>query len=304
MQIMQRITISKEGPQFSRIALGFWRLNEWKMNTGQTLDLVEKAIELGITTFDHADIYGGYTCEEMFGKALSEKPSLREKMEIVTKCGICLVSKNRPENQLHGYDTSKKHILQSAETSLKNLSTDYLDVLLIHRPDPLMNAAEIAEAFSMLRESGKVKHFGVSNFSPAQFALLQSRLDFPLVTNQVEVSVLKMDTLHDGTLDQCQQLKISPMAWSPFGGGELFWGNSERIIRLRNELQKIGEELGNVSIDQVALAWLLMHPAKIIPVLGTGNIARIKSAAESLKIELSRDQWFRIWTASAGVEVP
>lgn len=301
---MQRINISTEGHQFSRIALGFWRLNEWKMNTGQTLDLIEKAIGLGITTFDHADIYGGYTCEEMFGKALAEKPSLREKMEIVTKCGICLVSPRRPDNHFHGYDTSKSHILKSVENSLENLNTDYLDVLLIHRPDPLMNADEVAEAFALLRESGKVKHFGVSNFSPAQFNLLQSRLDFPLVTNQVEVSVLKMDTLNDGTLDQCQQLKISPMAWSPLGGGELFWGNSEKIIRLRNELQKIGEELGDVSVDQVVLSWLLMHPSKIVPVLGTGNITRIKSAADSVNLDLSRDQWFRIWTASAGVEVP
>lgn len=301
---MQRINISTEGPQFSRIAIGFWRLNEWKMNTGQILDLMEKAIELGITTFDHADIYGGYTCEEIFGKALAEKPSLREKMEIVTKCGICLVSENRPENRFHGYDTSKSHILKSVETSLKNLNIDYLDVLLIHRPDPLMNPDEVAEAFVLLRESGKVKHFGVSNFSPAQFTLLQSRLNFPLVTNQVEVSVLKMDTLHDGTLDQCQQLGILPMAWSPLGGGELFWGNSEKIIRLRNELQKIGEELGGASVDQVALSWLLMHPSKIVPVLGTGNIARIKSAAESVNFKLSRDQWFKIWTASAGVEVP
>jgi predicted oxidoreductase len=304
MQIMQRITISKEGPQFSRIALGFWRLNEWKMNTSQTLDLMEKAIELGITTFDHADIYGGYACEKMFGKALAEKPSLRAKMEIVTKCGICLVSENRPENHFHGYDTSKSHIIKSVENSLENLHTDYLDVLLIHRPDPLMNAEEVAEAFSELQKSGKVKHFGVSNFSPAQFNLLQHSLDFPLVTNQVEVSVLKMDTLHDGTLDQCQQLGISPMAWSPLGGGELFSGNSEKNIRLRNELQKIGEELGRASVDQVALSWLLVHPSQIVPVLGTGNIARIKSAAESVNLELSRDQWFRIWSASAGVEVP
>ena len=145
---MKNTTLLKENIHFSRIALGFWRLNEWKMNTGQTLELMEKAIELGITTFDHADIYGGYTCEEMFGKALAEKPSLREKMEIVTKCGITLVSPRRPENRFHGYDTSKSHILKSVEASLKNLNTHYLDVLLIHRPDPLMNADEVAEAFA------------------------------------------------------------------------------------------------------------------------------------------------------------
>jgi predicted oxidoreductase len=301
---MQRINISKEGPQFSRIALGLWRLNEWKLITGQIINFIETAIEMGITTFDHADIYGGYACEELFGKALSEKPSLRDKMEIVTKCGIKLVSDKRPENMFHSYDTSKAHIFQSVENSLKNLHAGFIDVLLIHRPDPLMNAEEVADAFSELKKSGNVKYFGVSNFAPFQFNLLQSALDFPLVTNQVEVSVLKMDAMHDGTLDQCQQLGISPMAWSPFGGGELFWGNSEKTNRVRNELQKIGDELGNVSVDQVAIAWLLRHPAGMVPVLGTGKISRIKSAIAATETEITRDQWFRIWSASAGVEVP
>ena len=301
---MQRISISPEGPKFSRIALGMWRLNDWNMNTKELVSFIETALELGITTFDHADIYGMYTVEELFGKALKEMPGLRSKMEIVTKCGIKLVSENRPENTFHAYDTSRDHILKSVETSLRNLNTDYLDVLLIHRPDPLMNADEVAEAFNHLRKSGKVQHFGVSNFMPFQFELLQSRLDFPLVTNQVEVSVMKMDAMHDGTLDQCQQLWISPMAWSPLGGGSLFTGDGEQEQRLRAELQKIGEELGGAGIDQVALAWLLKHPAKIIPVVGTGNMDRIRGAAGALELELSRDQWFRIWTASAGQEVP
>lgn len=301
---MQRISISPEGPEFSRIALGMWRLNDWKMKTRELVRFIQTALELGFTTFDHADIYGLYTVEELFGKALKEKPSLREKMQIVTKCGIKLVSENRPENTFHAYDTSRDHILKSVEASLKNLNTDYLDVLLIHRPDPLMNADEVAEAFLHLRKSGKVRHFGVSNFTPFQFDLLQSRLDFPLVTNQVEVSVIKMDAMHDGTLDQCQQLQISPMAWSPLGGGNLFSGNGEKEQRLRNELQKIGEETGGAAIDQLALAWLLKHPSKIIPVLGSGKLDRIRGAAGALELELSRDQWFRIWTASAGQEVP
>ena len=301
---MQRISISPEGPEFSRIALGMWRLNDWNMNTGDLIRFIEQVLELGFTTFDHADIYGMYTVEEMFGKALKEKPELRSKMEIVTKCGIKLVSENRPENTFHAYDTSRDHILKSVETSLKNLSTDYIDVLLIHRPDPLMDVDEVAEAFLHLRKSGKVRHFGVSNFTPFQFDLLQSRLDFPLVTNQVEISVMKMDAMHDGTLDQCQQHRICPMAWSPLGGGNLFKGNGEQEQRLRTELQKIGEETGGSAIDQVALAWLLKHPSKIIPVLGTGNLDRIRGAAGALELKLSRDQWFRIWTASAGQEVP
>jgi predicted oxidoreductase len=300
---MQRIKISSEGPEFSRLALGLWRLNAWKMSTAKLLGFIEKSIELGLTTFDHADIYGLYTCEAMFGKALAEKPGLRSEMEIISKCGINLVSKNRPKNTFHGYNTSRKHIIKSAETSLKNLQTNYLDVLLIHRPDPLMEADEVAKAFHHLHKAGKVKHFGVSNFTPFQFELLQSRLNFPLVTNQVEISVLFMDTLHDGTLDQCQQKLISPMAWSPFGGGRIFTGNSEQEQRVRHELIKVGEEMGGAALDQVALAWLLKHPSKIVPVLGTGNIDRIRSAALALDLELSRDQWFRIWTASAGREV-
>lgn len=301
---MQRIKISSAGPEFSRLAIGIWRLNDWNMNTADLLAFIEQSLEMGFTTFDHADIYGLYTCEEMFGQAMAEKPSLRDKLEIVTKSGINLVSKNRPENTFHSYNTSKNHIIQSAETSLKNLHTDFLDVLLIHRPDPLMDADEVADAFHHLHKAGKVKYFGVSNFTPFQFDLLQSRLDFSLVTNQVEVSVLFMDTLHDGTLDQCQQRRISPMAWSPFGGGRIFTGNSDREQRVRNELIKVGEELGGAAIDQVALAWLLRHPSKIVPVLGTGNIHRIRSAAGALDLELSRDQWFRIWSASVGHEVP
>jgi predicted oxidoreductase len=295
---------TQSDPGFSRIAVGMWRLNDWKFTGKQLLDFVSRTLELGFTTIDHADIYGGYTCEELFGKVFSMNPSLRQKMQLVTKCGIKLVSPKRPENTFHGYDTSKAHIMKSVENSLKNLKTDYLDVLLIHRPDPLMNADVVATAVSELKQTGKVRFFGVSNFTPFQFDLLQSRLDFPLVTNQVEISVLKMDALHDGTLDQCQKLRISPMAWSPFGGGELFTGNSEKAIRLRNELQKIGDELGGKSLDQVALAWLLLHPSHIVPVLGTGNFERVKSAAEAVNIHLSRDQWFRIWTASNGYEVP
>jgi predicted oxidoreductase len=301
---MQRISISPEGPEFSRVALGLWRLNDWNMNTGELIRFIQKALETGITTFDHADIYGLYTVEEIFGKALKEQPGLRAKMEIVTKCGIKLVSESRPENTFHAYDTSRDQIIKSAELSLKNLSTDFLDVLLIHRPDPLMDADEVAEAFSHLRKSGKVRHFGVSNFTPFQFDLLQSRLDFPLVTNQVEISVLHMDAMHDGTLDQCQQLRISPMAWSPLGGGTLFSGSDLRGQRVRSELQKIAGEHDGVGIGELALAWLLKHPSGIIPVLGTGNPDRVRSAAAALEIELSRDQWFRIWTASAGHEVP
>jgi predicted oxidoreductase len=189
------------------------------------------------------------------------------------------------------------------ENSLQNLHTDRLDLLLIHRPDPFMNADEVAEAFTQLRQSGKVLHFGVSNFTPSQFDLLASRLNFPLITNQIELSVMHLAPFEDGTLEQCQQLRIAPMAWSPLGGGELFSGNTLKAIRLRQTLEAIAQEL-DAAIDQVALAWLLAHPANIVPILGSGNLDRIRSAVGAEALHLTREQWFAIWSASTGVAVP
>jgi predicted oxidoreductase len=286
------------------IAAGFWRLHDWNMSPTQLADFLSQCLDVGITTFDHADIYGLYTCEEMFGHAIAGQSSLRSKMQLVSKCGIKLVSPRRPDHIIKIYDTGKDHILRSVENSLLALQTDYLDVLLIHRPDPLMDAIETAEAFTQLRDSGKVLHFGVSNFSPSQFDLLQSYLDFPLITNQVEISVMKLDAFFDGVLDQCQQCSISPMAWSPLAGGALFHSQEPQAQRLRAALEIIGSEHGNYSIEQVAFAWLLHHPSGIIPVLGTGNIERVKKSAEAEDIRLTREQWFSIWMASTGAELP
>lgn len=184
--MVQRITIAPQGPEFSRLVMGYWRLMEWNMSPRQLASFIEEHVELGITTADHADIYGGYACEAAFGEAMRLVPHLRGKMEIVTKCGIATTAK--PENAIGHYITDRDYIISSAESSLKKLATDYIDLLLIHRPDPLMDADEVAEAFTALHHSGKVRHFGVSNFTPAQFALLQSRLPFTLATNQVELS--------------------------------------------------------------------------------------------------------------------
>jgi len=187
---VSQIDLTEGGPRFSRMALGFWRLAEWSLSAAELLDLVHSNLDLGITTFDHADVYGDYTCEERFGRALSLEPGLRGSMQLVTKCGIKLMSTNRPQHALKHYDTGREHIIASAENSLRVLGTDYIDLLLIHRPDVLMDPEEVAEAFAALRQSGKVLSFGVSNFSPSQFDLLASRLAFPLVTNQIEISVL------------------------------------------------------------------------------------------------------------------
>ncbi len=299
-----KIKLEQNGPEVSGIALGMMRLRDWNLSVKERRRWIERAIELGLTTFDHADIYGDYTCETLFGEALSSMPTARPEMQIVTKCGIKLVSRNNPGCAIKHYDTSKAHIVASVDNSLKRLRTDYIDLLLIHRPDPLMDPDGVADAFVSLRESGKVLFFGVSNFSVSQFELLQSVLPFPLVTNQVECSVLETEPFENGTLELCQRLGIAPMAWSPLGGGALFTGKTKRILRVRKELRAMCGSLGIDSIDGLALAWLLGHPARIVPVVGTGRMERVENALETMKIRLGREDWFRILRASRGEDVP
>jgi len=289
--------------KLSRIVLGLWRSLEWNYSTARLADLVKQSLDLGIDTFDHADIYGDYECEALFGNVLKENHSMRSKMKIVTKCGIKLVSSKRPDHSMKSYDTSRNHIIDSVNKSLKNFNTDHIDLLLIHRPDPFMSADETAAAFYELKKSGKVLHFGVSNFLPRQFTLLQSRLDFSLVTNQIEVSVLNLEHFDNGNIDFLQEKKVAPMVWSPFAGGRLFWENSERANSVRNALHEIAGKY-KVEIDAVAAAWLLIHPVNFSVVIGTGKLERIKSVMKGLEINLSREEWFKIWTASKGEEVP
>lgn len=300
---MEKIKL-KDDLEFSRIVHGYWRLMDWNISNRDLVNLIEEVYDLGITTVDHADIYGNFCCEEKFGEALKLKKGLREKLQIVTKCGIKFPSENRPENKSHCYDTSKEHIIKSAERSLKNFNTDYLDVLLIHRVDALLNPEEVAEAFTKLNKDGKVRYFGVSNFLPAQFNMLNSYLDNKLITNQVEISPLCLNAFEDGTLDLMLEKRIKPMAWSPLAGGRLFRGNDERALRVQKVLNKIKEEVNAKDIDEVAYAWLLMHPSKIMPIVGSGKIERIKSAIRATEIKLTRDQWFEIYVASRGVDIP
>jgi predicted oxidoreductase len=302
--MIPKISLSKQGPDVSRIVHGLWRLAEWKVSERAACELVETCMEQGITTFDHADIYGDYTCEDRFGSALAGSGIDRSALQLVTKCGIKLVSRRRPNHKLKCYDTSCAHIIASVESSLKCLRTDYIDLLLLHRPNPFADPQEVNEAFIRLKHSGKVRHFGVSNFLPGQFEMLASRLEVPLVTNQIEYSVLHLDAHADGSVDLCQKLAICPMAWSPLAGGRLFHEDSDRVRRVRETLAEIGRQLGGASIDQVAMAWVLRHPAGFVPVLGTGNAARIKKAVEALSIVLSTDQWFEIRRASLGQDVP
>lgn len=286
------------GPRLSRIVAGAWR---WKLPVPEIDRLVHAALEAGISSFDHADIYGNYANEELFGNVLKGNPSLRNRMELVTKCGIKLISTSRPAHRIKHYDTSKEHIILSVENSLKNLGTDRLDVLLIHRPDPLMNPEEVAEAFRLLQESGKVLYFGVSNFSGTKFGMLQRYVPFPLVTNQVEISLFNNKALFDGTVDTLLTHRVSPMAWSPLGGGKYFTasGQSEATEK---ELEAVAAKY-NCTVSQLLLAWLLYHPARLFPILGTTNAGRIKEGAGAIQVNLDRQDWFAMLKAVTGNDV-
>ncbi|MBT5536656.1 aldo/keto reductase, partial [Candidatus Poribacteria bacterium] len=287
------------GPTFSRIAQGYASSSGWDYDADEMARFIEAGLDVGITTLDTAAIYGGGRAEMLLGDALERHPALRDRVEIVTKCGIGTFGTSFPH-----YDAGKPSIIASVEESLHRLRTDHVDALLIHRPSPLMDADEIADAFGELRASGKVLHFGVSNFTPSQFELLGSRLAFPLVTNEVQFSPLYLDPYINGTLDQCQRLRVSPMAWSPLARGRLFTSDSEQAVRVRAELAAVGAELGGASTDQVALAWVLRHPSNVVPILGTGKTERVRAAAGADALDLSREQWLRVWVASTGERLP
>ncbi|TGK04925.1 oxidoreductase [Leptospira semungkisensis] len=299
------IDLQEGGPSLSRIVYGCWRLHSDPNGSGQEriLEKIEVCLELGIHSFDHADIYGDYGNEEKFGLALQSKPGIKDKIKVITKCGIQLPGPNRAGVSLKYYDTSKDYVIQSAEASLKKLRTDKIDLLLIHRPDPFMDADSTAEGFRKLKEQGKVLHFGVSNFTPSQFRLLQSRLDFPLVTNQVEFHPLFSDALINGIFEQAQELRFRPMVWSPTAGGRIFHPKTEREIAVNNTLQSLAKKKG-ISPDAILYAWLLLHPTKLIPVLGTNEPSRIRSAARAFEVQLTKEEWFEILEAGVGQPVP
>ncbi len=295
-----RITMNQEGLSISRMVAGCWRMAEWDWQPAQRLAWIESCLDRGISCFDHADIYGNYAGERIFGEALALAPHLREKMELVSKTGIALLSSARPQHRVKHYDCSRTHIVSSVEASLKNLNTTYLDVLLIHRPSPLMHPDEVAAAFYELKQSGKVRAFGVSNFTPSQFEMLNAA--FPLVTNQVECSPLHTAPLFDGTFDQALALKLPPMIWSALGGGALF-SEDERAKRVRGVLQRLADARG-VSIETVVYAWLLRHPARLIPILGSRRETALDAAVQACAWEMDLQDWFEILEAGAGQPVP
>jgi predicted oxidoreductase len=288
----------------SPIVAGCMKWGQWgaMFSTTDYKNMIVACTDSNITSFDHADIYGDYSTEEEFGAALKEIPSVRRNIQLITKCGIKMPVANRPYFRIKSYNTSKEYIIECAERSLRNLHTNYLDAFLIHRPDPLMNPEEIAEAFTLLKQQGKVLHFGVSNFTPSQVSLLHQY--FPVEINQIQASLLHMDSFHNGQLDQCIQEKIVPMAWSPLGGGHLLNDISDERGKRIKKITPFLSEKYNASPENILLAFLHRHPAHIIPVMGTSKIKRLQSAIHTASIQLEAEEWFMLWEASAGTKVP
>jgi predicted oxidoreductase len=299
---MPRVELNSD-LSLSRLAYGVWRLSEAADTSVPAVAArIQACLDQGITTFDHADIYGGYSCEALFGAALRAQPGLKARMEIVTKCDIMLLSDQRPDNRVKHYDTSSAHVQASVERSLHNIGVDTIDLLLIHRPDPLMDHHALGACLDGLIQSGKVRAAGVSNFMPWDLDLLQSAMKNRLLTNQIEISLMQTRGFVDGQIAHAQRLGLPVMAWSPLGGGRLF-GQEAAALRLRPALQRIAAAQG-VDETAVAIAWLLHHPARIIPVLGTNDMQRIARMQDALRVTLDRQTWFELYSLANGVEVP
>ncbi|HSD07818.1 aldo/keto reductase [Flavobacterium sp.] len=285
---------------FSKIIAGTMTWGIWGKNcsTDQMIKLINTCLENHISSFDHADIYGGYTTEKDFGKAFNSSKINRNEIQIISKCGIQMLSENR-NNTIKHYLYSKDYIIASAEQSLKNLQTDYLDLLLLHRPSPLMDPDEIAEAVEKLKITGKILDFGVSNFTPSQCNLIETKTKINY--NQIEFSITHLEPMLDGSLDHMQINRITPMCWSPLG--TVFRKNNEQSQRIQKVTNELAEKY-NVSNDLILLNWILKHPAKILPVCGTSDESRIAQLTKATTFEMELEDWFSFWTASTGNEVP
>ena len=297
--MMNRVSLPG-GLELSRIVYGMWRVGDDSDTSPQHIRAkIEACLEQGITTIDQADIYGGYTAEALLGGCLKENKGLREKIEIVTKCGIAPVGRYADARVKH-YDTTARHIAQSIETSLREMGTDRIDLLLIHRPDPLMDHQETARALDEAVTSGKVRAVGVSNFRPWDWSLLQSAMSTRLATNQIEISLSAHNCFVNGDIGHLQESGIHPMAWSPLGGGSLVSKGGPNAVA--TTLRHLAD-LNGVDTAAVAIAWLLAHPVGILPVMGTNKIARISAFKDALKVKMDRETWFELYTAALGREV-
>ncbi|MEO8403515.1 MAG: aldo/keto reductase [Chitinophagaceae bacterium] len=293
---MDKIYLSDSGPKVSPAVYGFWR---WEDTSASGADAMEKIInlclELGINTFDHADVYGGYQCEELFGNVIKQHSFKREDLVLFTKCGVNIPHANRPEIRVRHYDTSSKHILKSIDNSLKKLRTDYIDIFLLDHLDPLSNLEETALTLERLRTSGKIRNIGVANFSVFQHQLLASYLHVPIVTNHIELNILNTTALDNGQIDYIKQRYMRPLAAAPLAGGRIENGTDELAIRVHYKLEEMGKKYGK-NIESIAVAWLIKLGA--LPLIGTLNEQRIRNIADAFTIDLEQQDWYELYNAS------
>ncbi len=306
--MITRHRIAPNCPEFSRLVYGTWRILDDADKANCTpqalLQRFKACADMGITTFDTAEIYGGYHVEEAIGGALKLDPAFRQKIEIVTKFGIYVPCEFHPQRKVAHYNATAARIVKSAEKSLRLMGIDEIDLLLVHRPDWLTGAEETAAGLNKLLKDGKILSAGVSNYNVHQFELLNSFMDQPLVTNQIEFSLLHMDPIYDGTADQCQRHRILPMAWSPLGQGRLMKNDDPAAARVQAKAAELSAKYGDATLDQLAYAWLMAHPSCPLPIIGTNKLERIQSVAKAAAIQLDREDWYGLWEAAKGHGVP
>lgn len=302
---MDRVKINRN-VTYSKMIQGFWRLNDWQMTTQDLNRYLHQLVELGVTTMDHADIYGDYRCEQLFGEALALSPELRDQIELVSKCGIILPTDQFAQFDGHRYDLSKQHIVEAVNRSLQNLQTDVLDTLLIHRPSPLMDPNKVRDALDVLVEAGKIKSFGVSNFNNTQYDLLNQGIKshkLHIAVNQLEVSPYHAAPIYDGTIDHMYRDDVKIMAWSPLAGGKLLNVEDAKSKRVMSIISPLAYKY-NVAPASIVTAWLVKHPATIMPIMGTSQIERMQDAVKGLELTLTDQEWFDIYVAVLGQDIP
>jgi len=301
---MKRVKLATNGPEFSRMVYGTWRLLDTKPTAQEINRRLHACLELGITTLDTAEIYGLYEVEQVLGAALALSPGLRDKFEIVTKAGIYVPCSHHPERRTAHYNATGARLLKSIEKSLRLLGTDHVELFLVHRPDWLTRADDTAAGLNELLRTGKIRAAGVSNHSASQFDLLNARMEQPLVTNQIEFHLLHPEPINDGTFHQCEKLGVRPMAWSPLAGGRIFDPANPAAPRLAAAAKSMAARYDEATLEQLAYAWILALPSHPLTVIGTNKLERLQSAAQADAIVLEREDWYALWEAAQGRKIP
>lgn len=301
---MTRVRLSALGPECSRLVYGTWRMLETKPTAQDINRRLHACLELGITTIDTAEIYGLYEVEKQLGAGLALSPWLRDKLEIVTKAGIYVPCAYHPDRRTAHYNATGPRLVKSLEKSLRWLGTDRVDLFLVHRPDWLTRADDTAAGLNVLLRDGKIRSAGVSNYSASQFDLLDGLMDVPLATNQIEFHLLHTPPIDDGTLHQCEKRGVLPMAWSPLAGGRLFDRANPAAVRLAAAADAMAPRYGAATLEQLAYAWILAHPSRPLPVIGTNRLERLQAAAHADTIMLEREDWYALWEAAQGRQIP